>query len=110
MTGSSFMLWLAILFNILTNVGFKYAALAEKTPVKYWTIFAISLVFGFLNSICFTESLKSVPLNIASAVFFSVTVIGLCLMSYFWFQEALNWKQTAGIFVIIAGVVMVNAG
>lgn len=104
------MLWLAIIFNILTNVGFKYAALAEKTPSKYWVIFAISLVFGFLNSICFTESLKTVPLNIASAVFFSVTVIGLCLMSFFWFQEAINWKQTLGIFVIIAGVVLVNAG
>lgn len=106
---TNYMLWLAIVFNVLTNIGFKYASMVEKNPKKYWIILIVSLVFGFLNSVCFTESLKQIPLNIASAVFFSITIIGLCLVSYFWFHEVTNWKQVAGIFVIIAGVVMVNA-
>ena len=109
MVFTNYMLWLAIVFNVLTNIGFKYASIVEKNPKKYWIIMIISLVFGFLNSICFTESLKQIPLNIASAVFFSITIIGLCLISYFWFQEATNWKQVAGIFVIIGGVIMLNA-
>lgn len=106
---NNYMLWLAILFNVLTNIGFKYASMVEKNPKKYWIILSVSLIFGFLNSVCFTESLKQIPLNIASAVFFSITIIGLCLVSYFWFKELTNWKQMAGIFVIVAGVVMVNS-
>lgn len=106
---SNYMLWLAILFNILTNIGFKYASMVEKNPAKYWVIFIGSLVFGLLNSYCFTEALKTIPLNIASAIFFSVTIIGLCLVSYVWFQEPINFKQTIGIFVIIAGVLIINA-
>lgn len=109
MVFSNYMLWLAILFNVLTNVGFNYASKVDVKLPKYWIIFIGSLVFGLLNSFCFTECLRTIPLNIASAVFFSLTVVGLCLMSYFWFHEAINWKQAVGIFVIISGVVMVNA-
>lgn len=106
---TNYMLWLAIVFNVLTNIGFKYASMVEKNPKKYWIILIISLVFGFLNSVCFTESLKQIPLNIASAVFFSITIIGLCLVSYFWFEEVTNWKQVVGVFAIIGGVVLLNA-
>jgi multidrug transporter EmrE-like cation transporter len=106
---SNYMLWLAILFNILTNMGFKYAALAEKTPAKYWTLFSGGLFFGLLNSICFTEALKTLSLNSACAVFFSLTIVGLFLISHFIFHEAMNWKHVAGTFTIIAGVVMINA-
>lgn len=107
---TNYMLWLAILFNVLTNIGFKYASMVEKNPPRYWSIFIGSLFFGFLNSYCFTESLRSVSLNNASAVFFSLTIVCLCLVSYFWFQESLNWKQIAGTFTIVAGVVLINAG
>jgi multidrug transporter EmrE-like cation transporter len=61
-----------------------------------------------LNSITFMEALKTTPLNTASVVFFSLTIIGLLLVSYFIFQETINWVQAAGIFVIISGVIMVN--
>lgn len=105
---SNYWMWLAILFNVLTNIGFKYASMVEKNPPRYWAIFIGSLVFGFLNSICFTEALKTISLNTASAVFFSLTIIGLCLVSYFWFQEAMSWKQVTGTFVIIAGVILIN--
>ena len=101
-------LWTAILFNVLTNVGFKYAALVEGNPVKKWSYFTIGLVFGFLNSICFTEALKTIPLNTASAVFFSLTIVGLFLVSYLVFNEGINWLRVTGTFVICAGVVMVN--
>jgi multidrug transporter EmrE-like cation transporter len=107
---TNYWIWLAIIFNILTNIGFKYAAMVEKNPPRYWAIFIGSLVFGFLNSYCFTESLRTISLNTASAVFFSLTIVGLCLMSYFWFHEAMNWKHITGTFVIIAGVVLINAG
>lgn len=102
-------MWLAIIFNVLTNIGFKYASLVEGNAAKKWLIFSGGLIFGFLNSVCFTESLKTVPLNTASAVFFSLTIVGLCLVSHFIFHEAMNWKQVAGTFVIIGGVILINA-
>ena len=102
-------LWSAILFNILTNIGFKYASLVEGNPVRKWVIFSVALIFGLLNSVCFTEALKTIPLNTASAVFFSLTIVGLFLVSYFVFHEGMNWMRVGGTFVIIAGVIMINA-
>lgn len=107
---SNYMLWMAILFNVLTNIGFNYASKVDTKLPKYWMLFIGSLVFGFLNSYCFTESLRSIPLNVACAIFFSVTIVGMCAVSYFLFHETMNWKQTLGIFVIVAGVILVNAG
>jgi multidrug transporter EmrE-like cation transporter len=98
----------AILFNVLTNIGFKYASLVEDNPGKKWLIFSGALVFGLLNSVCFTEALKTIPLNMASAMFFSFTIIGLVLVSYFIFNEEINWIKVTGTLVIIAGVVMIN--
>lgn len=105
---TNFWLWLAIVFNLFTNAGFKYASMADGNPKKKWTIFSVSLVFGFLNSICFTEALKDVPLNIVSAVFFSLTIISLTLVSYYLFNEQISPLHLTGVFVIAAGVIMVN--
>lgn len=106
---TNYWIWLAIIFNALTNIGFKYASMVEDNPKKKWILFSGALIFGLLNSICFTEALKTIPLNIASAVFFSLTIISLSMVSYLVFNEDMNWLHVAGTFVIIAGVVMINA-
>jgi multidrug transporter EmrE-like cation transporter len=106
--GMNYWMWLAILSNVLTNIGFKYASLVEGNPTKKWLMFSGGLVFGLLNSICFTEALKTIPLNTASAVFFSLTIVGLFLVSYFVFNEEMNWLRVAGTFVIVTGVIMIN--
>ncbi len=102
------LLYAAIIANILTNVGFNFSAIYDKEPVKKWGYLAIGLVFGLINSVLFTEALKTVPLHIASAVFFSITIIVLFLVSHFYFHEPVSTKQIAGIFVIVGGVVMVS--
>lgn len=106
---TNYWIWLAIIFNVMTNVGFKYAALVDANASKKWMLFSGALIFGLLNSVCFTEALKTIPLNIASSVFFSLTIVGLFLVSYFVFNENLSWLHIAGNLVIIAGVIMVNA-
>ncbi len=97
----------AVAFNVLTNVGFKFSALNEKTPVKFWTYFAIGLVFGLINSYLFTESLKSIPLGIVSAIFFSLTVIGLTLAGHFMFGEEFSTTTFIGGGFILIGVVII---
>jgi multidrug transporter EmrE-like cation transporter len=102
------LLYSAIAANLLTNVCFNFSALYDAVPVKKWGFLALGLVFGLINSILFTEALKTVPLHIAGAVFFSITIIGLFLVSHFYFHEPVTVRQVTGVFVIIAGVVMVS--
>ena len=100
-------LFAAVAFNVLTNIGFKFSALNEKTPVKFWTYFAIGLVFGLINSYLFTESLKSIPLGIVSAIFLSITVIGLTLAGHFMFGEEFTTTTFIGGSFILLGVVII---
>lgn len=103
-----FNLYLSIFFNILTNVGFNLSAIHENVPVKRWSFFAGGLVFGLLNSYYFTESLKGISLQVASAIFFSLTIVGLFLVSYFGFKEEVSLLRIAGVFLIVGGVVLVS--
>ena len=97
----------AVIFNVLTNVGFKFSADNEKVPAKFWGYFAVGLVFGLINSYLFTESLKSIPLGIVSAVFFSLTIIGLTLTGHFAFGEKFTSTTFIGGSFILVGVVII---
>ncbi|MFN8287427.1 MAG: SMR family transporter [Chitinophagales bacterium] len=101
-------LYSSIIFNILTNVGFKLSALNEGKPLKQWGWLGIGLVFGLINSVLFTESLKGVSLQVASAIFFSLTIVGLFLFSHFYFNESISLMRIAGVGLITIGVVLVS--
>ncbi len=100
-------LFSAVLFNVLTNIGFKYSALNEGEPFKKWAYFAGGLVFGLINSYLFTESLKSIPLGVVSAVFFSLTIIGLTLAGHYMFKEEFTTTTLVGGGLILLGVVVI---
>ncbi len=102
------MLYGSIIFNVLTNVGFNFAAINDANPVKKWSYFAGGLVFGLLNSYFFMESLKKIPLSTASAIFFSLTIVGLFLAAHFGFGEKITALKLVGAGVIIVGVVIVS--
>jgi multidrug transporter EmrE-like cation transporter len=101
------LLYSSIIFNVLTNVGFNFSALNDKVPVKKWSYFAGGLVFGLLNSYLFTESLKDIPLGVASATFFSLTIVGLMLAAHFGFGEVISTGKLVGVAFILTGVVIV---
>lgn len=101
-------LFASIIFNLLTNISFNLSAINDKLPTKKWAYLVLGLVFGLINSILFTESLKVIPLGLASAIFFSITIIGLTLSSYFFFGEAISWFRVTGIFLIISGVLIIT--
>jgi multidrug transporter EmrE-like cation transporter len=98
----------AIIANVLTNVGFKYSALNETVPMKKWSWLAIGLVFGLVNSVLFTESLRFVSLQVASTVFFALTIVGLYAVSVWWFNEPVTMLRLAGGVVILIGVIMMS--
>jgi len=99
----------SVFFNVLTNVGFNLAALNKNDQVKFWGLFAGALVFGLINSFFSAEALKTMSLQSFSAIFFSLTVVGLFISSLF-FGEAVTSKALIGIVMIIGGVVMVSLG
>jgi multidrug transporter EmrE-like cation transporter len=77
-------------------------------PLKKWGYLAIGLVFGLINSVLFTESLKQIPLGVASAIFFSLTIVGLYLVAHFYFgEEVTPYRIVGGVFITI-GVVIIS--
>jgi len=97
----------AILANVFTNIGFKYSATYDLVPIKKWGSLVFGLIFGLINSVLFTESLKFISLQVADTVFFSLTIIGLYGVSVFWFNEPVTLLRLAGAAVIIVGVIMI---
>ncbi|MDB5284474.1 MAG: hypothetical protein JWO06_3549 [Bacteroidota bacterium] len=103
------LLYSSVIFNVLTNVGFNLSAIHENEPVKRWGYFAGGLVFGLINSYLFTECLRAkVPLQTASAIFFSLTIIGLFLFGHFYFKETITPLGMVGAVLIIIGVIIVS--
>ena len=99
----------SVFFNVLTNVGFNLSALNKNNPAKFWGYFAGALVFGLINSYFSTVALKDMSLQSFSAIFFSLTVVGLFVSSLF-FGELVTRQATIGIALIIGGVIMVSMG
>ena len=102
------MLYTSIFFNVLTNVGFNLSAIHDSNPIKKWGFFIGGLVFGLLNSFLFTECLKEIPLQVASAIYFSLTIAGLFVVSYFFFNEGITPLRMMGGLFITLGVIMIS--
>ena len=98
----------AIIANVLTNIGFKYSAINDAIPAKKWGYLAVGLVFGLINSVLFAESLKFISLQVASTVFFSLTIVGLYAVAIFWFDEPVTMLKLAGALVVTIGVIMMS--
>jgi multidrug transporter EmrE-like cation transporter len=103
-------LYAALIANVLTNIGFKLAAINDAIPVKKWGYLGVGLVFGLINSILFTEALTfpGVKLGEASAIFFSLTIVGLYISGHFIFHEPIGSAGLVGGAFIIAGVVIIS--
>lgn len=102
------LLYSSIFFNVLTNIGFNLSALNDADPKKKWGYFAGGLVFGLINSVLFAEALKYMSLQVASAIYFSLTIIGLFIAAYFMFNETVSAMRLIGTALIIGGVVLVS--
>ncbi|MFN8277753.1 MAG: SMR family transporter [Chitinophagales bacterium] len=102
------LLYASIFFNIITNVCFNLAAIHSEEKWKSKAFFIGGLACGLMNSFQFMQALKTIPLGVASPIYFSLTIVGLFLTSYFLFHETITMMQVGGVLVICVGVVMVN--
>ena len=55
-----------------------------------------------------TFALESLPLAIVYATWSGLGVLGIAILSYLFFGQALPWQGALGLFLIVTGVVLVN--
>ena len=108
MSSSSLFLLTAIAFNVLTSTFFKWSALKEVEGGQSTILFAVGLVFGFANAYCYTQSLKTITLNVAYPIFSVGSVIVLNLIAYFFFREQFSVTKFFGIVFLIGGLYLIS--
>jgi len=97
----------ASVFNVLTNIGFKFSELNKDTPARAYLYFAIALLFGLVNSVLFTYALRYITLGVSSIIFFSITIIGLVAAGILYFGEKLSITTYIGTALILIGMVII---
>ena len=57
---------------------------------------------------CLTHVLHKIPIAIVYATWSGLGIFTIAIIGYFFFKQNLSWKAILGLFLIVAGVVLVN--
>ena len=57
---------------------------------------------------CLTHVLHKIPIAIVYATWSGLGIFTIAIFGYFFFKQSLNWQAVLGLFLIVAGVVLVN--
>ena len=69
----------------------------------------VGLIVCYASSFyCLTFALNTLPIAVVYATWSGLGIFLITLFGYLVFDEALDWRATLGLFMIVAGVVMVN--
>ena len=94
---------LSITFNVLSYILYKW--IAQKPHSGFWyLVFSVGLIFGAVNVLFFTKSLKSLPLNVAYPIFSGACIFAIALISHVAFGERLSLNNWVGAVLVIAGI------
>ena len=70
---------------------------------------SIGLLLAYSISVYLLALLsQKLPLAIIYASWAGLGVFSVALLSYVFFQQALNWQSILGLFLIVVGVILVN--
>ena len=69
----------------------------------------VGLIVCYASSFyCLTFALKTLPIAVVYATWSGLGIFLITLFGYLVFDEALDWRAILGLFMIVAGVVLVN--
>ena len=69
----------------------------------------VGLIVCYASSFyCLTFALNTLPIAVVYATWSGLGIFLITLFGYLVFDEALDWRAILGLFMIVAGVVMVN--
>ena len=57
---------------------------------------------------CLTHVLHKIPIAIVYATWIGLGIFTIAIFGYFFFKQNLSWQAILGLFLIVAGVVLVN--
>ena len=57
---------------------------------------------------CLTHVLHKIPIAIVYATWSGLGIFTIALFGYFFFKQSLSWQSILGLFLIVAGVILVN--
>lgn len=91
-------------------IGTTFLKLTSGERAVWWAypIVAVGYIVSF---VMLSQALsKGVPLGIAYAVWAGVGVVLVAIISWLVFHEMLTWQQLVGMALVVAGVVLLEAG
>ena len=69
----------------------------------------VGLIVCYASSFyCLTFALNTLPIAVVYATWSGLGIFLIALFGYLVFDEALDWRAILGLFMIVAGVVLVN--
>ena len=69
----------------------------------------VGLIVCYASSFyCLTFALNTLPIAVVYATWSGLGIFLITLFGYLVFEEALDWRAILGLFMIVAGVVLVN--
>ena len=57
---------------------------------------------------CLTQVLHKIPIAIVYATWSGLGIFTIAIFGYFFFKQSLSWQSILGLFLIVAGVILVN--
>lgn len=98
-----FILLLAILFETFATSYLKQSEQFTKLLPSVLTVVGYAAAFY-----CLSIVLRTIPVGIAYAIWSGVGIVLIALIGLFVFKQHLDWPAIIGLFLIIAGVVVIN--
>ncbi len=103
---SAVYLTLAVLFNVVANALFKYAAGMQGWTMRRSALLGLGLAIGLANTLCYIKALEEYALGVAYPVFMAASVILIALLSALLFSEHISLQKAAGLCAIGAGLAL----
>jgi len=101
---SWFYLLIASILEIGWPVGLKYA---QVSPHKVlWILFAI-IVMGLSGYFLYLAQ-KEIPIGTAYAIWTGIGMLGTFFIGMIFFHDAVNFIRFLGVFLILAGVIILR--
>ena len=92
-------LLIAGLLEIVWVIAMKYSDGFSKLGPSVVTFVAMWLSFSFLS-----YALKTLPLGVSYAIWVGVGAVGVAIVSFTWFKEAITLGQIICITMIVIGI------
>jgi len=103
MTKSYIFLLLAIMFEVFGTILLP----ATQNFTKLLPTILVG-AFYVLSFYLLTFTLKEIPIHIAYAIWSGLGIFSISVISLIFLKHTMSWQVTFGLFLIIAGVILVN--